>query len=537
MTVASSVLTTTDINGGTIDGTTIGGASAAAGNFTTLGATGVATFSAGTVSAPAITTTGDTNTGIFFPAADTIAFTEGGVESMRITSVGDVGIGTSTPGNSLTVARTGTASVAIVSTSSSSSEIVQQGATTNVARHVFSAGGQTAYTNSFDISQSTGGTASLQNRANAPITFLTNDAERVRITSAGDVGIGTSSPINKLTIEANAGSAVTNGITLNNGGGGAGNGIALNFYGFGTAQPFTGRINSLDDGNFGYHMVFSNKTPGSGGAGALTERMRIDSSGNLLVGTTAATYSVSGRGLIEVNGSAESLLGFKIGGSTTNASYLYNTAPTFEINATGARALAFSNNSAERMRIASNGNLFIGTTTNPVSNADGIFNVLVSAGDAFNLKHTVNGNNMFNLWQTGTTTYAAISFNKGDTQVLVGSIAVSTTGTTYNTTSDYRLKENIAPMVGALDAVSALKPVTYTWKIDGSEGQGFIAHELAEVCPNAVYGEKDAINKDGSIKPQSIDTSLLVATLTAAIQEQQTLINNLTTRLNALEGK
>jgi len=72
---------------------TIGSGTPNTGAFTTLGATGVATFSAGTVSAPAITTTGDTNTGIFFPAADTIAFAEGGAESMRIDSSGNVGIG------------------------------------------------------------------------------------------------------------------------------------------------------------------------------------------------------------------------------------------------------------------------------------------------------------------------------------------------------------------------------------------------------------------------------------------------------------
>jgi hypothetical protein len=93
VTLASSVLTTTDINGGTIDGTAIGGSTAAAGAFTTLSATGVTTVQAGTAAAPAITTTGDTNTGIFFPAADTIAFSEGGVESMRITSAGDVLVG------------------------------------------------------------------------------------------------------------------------------------------------------------------------------------------------------------------------------------------------------------------------------------------------------------------------------------------------------------------------------------------------------------------------------------------------------------
>ena len=80
---------------------------AGAGAFTTLSASGVATFSAGTVSAPAITTSGDTNTGIFFPAADTIAFTEGGVESMRVNSSGNLGLGTTSPGAKLTVVGTG----------------------------------------------------------------------------------------------------------------------------------------------------------------------------------------------------------------------------------------------------------------------------------------------------------------------------------------------------------------------------------------------------------------------------------------------
>jgi hypothetical protein len=95
VTLASSVLTTTDINGGTIDGAIIGGASAAAGSFTTLGASSTATFAAGAVGTPAITTTGDTNTGIFFPAADTIAFAEGGAEAVRIDSSGRFLVGTS----------------------------------------------------------------------------------------------------------------------------------------------------------------------------------------------------------------------------------------------------------------------------------------------------------------------------------------------------------------------------------------------------------------------------------------------------------
>jgi hypothetical protein len=99
----------------TINNVAIGGTTAAAGKFTALEATGITTFSAGTVSAPAITTTGDTNTGIFFPAADTIAFTEGGAESVRIHSSGGVSIGNTTdPGaNNLSVTGTITSATSI----------------------------------------------------------------------------------------------------------------------------------------------------------------------------------------------------------------------------------------------------------------------------------------------------------------------------------------------------------------------------------------------------------------------------------------
>ena len=81
----------------------------------------------------------------------------------------------------------------------------------------------------------------------------------------------------------------------------------------------------------------------------------------------------------------------------------------------------------------------------------------------------------------------------------VGAISYTSSAVTYATSSDYRLKENVTPMIGALAKIVQLKPVTYTWKTDGSAGQGFIAHELAEVCPQAVNGEKDALKEDGSI--------------------------------------
>jgi hypothetical protein len=118
----------------------------------------------------------------------------------------------------------------------------------------------------------------------------------------------------------------------------------------------------------------------------------------------------------------------------------------------------------------------------------------------------------------------------------VGSISTNGTITAFNTVSDYRLKEAVAPMTGALEKVAALKPVTYKWKVDGSDGQGFIAHELDEVVPGCVTGKKDAVDADGKPVYQGIDVSFLVATLTAAIQEQQALITALTTRITALEA-
>jgi hypothetical protein len=92
-------------------------------------------------------------------------------------------------------------------------------------------------------------------------------------------------------------------------------------------------------------------------------------------------------------------------------------------------------------------------------------------------------------------------------------------------------------MIGALEKVALLKPCTYKWKVDGSSSQGFIAHELQEVVPDCVTGEKDAVDAEGNPVYQGVDTSFLVATLTAAIQEQQALITALTARITALEAK
>jgi hypothetical protein len=170
----------------------------------------------------------------------------------------------------------------------------------------------------------------------------------------------------------------------------------------------------------------------------------------------------------------------------------------------------------EAMRIDSSGRTLIGTISVGYIN-----------GYQMTVAHSVTGGAAFKY--DGTSETNAISLQNGNGQV--GRIYTSNSNTTYATSSDYRLKENIAPMTGALDKVTQLKPVTYKWKSDGTDGQGFIAHELAEICPDCVGGIKDGVDEEGNPVYQDIDTSFLVATLTAAIQELKAEVDSLKQQL------
>ena len=142
----------------------------------------------------------------------------------------------------------------------------------------------------------------------------------------------------------------------------------------------------------------------------------------------------------------------------------------------------------------------------------------------------------------------------------VGSIVVSSSGTAFNQTSDYRLKENVSEVINATDKINQLNPITFNWISDDTNTPitGFLAHEVSEVIPEAVTGEKDAVvppelftetdplpdgvsvgdvkDPRGQIKPQQLDHSKLVPLLTKAIQELSTKLEAAEARITELEG-
>jgi len=387
------------------------------------------TVPTGSAAAPAITTTGDTNTGIFFPAADTIGFAEGGAEVMRIDSSGNVGISTSSAGVKLQISG-------------------QSGRTSGLSNPLAYFAAASANNNDAGVvlGSVTGNfpyiAASKLGDGNATnLGFFTNDTERARIDSSGNVGVGTSSPVAASLLTLKKTSA-------------GGDGAELRL------------INSSTTVETATQIVFTNTTTDSGNSAVIkvartsggqdfrfasdgTERVRIESGGSLLMTTARSTA----RGRVDIPDTG-------------------------------------------------------GTQSVPLAVSRG--------GDA---------GTMVNFFSTNSTT------------TTIGTIGNSgNTNTTYNTSSDYRLKEDIAPMTGALAKVALLKPSIYRWKSTGATDEGFIAHELAEVCPSAVTGEKDAVDEDGNIVPQGIDTSFLVATLTAAIQELKAIVDAQGAEIAALKG-
>lgn len=157
--------------------------------------------------------------------------------------------------------------------------------------------------------------------------------------------------------------------------------------------------------------------------------------------------------------------------------------------------------------------LLVNTSTNTDGTVASDFAGATANGFCANDTSSVNGST-FIVFETGGSVRGSITNNNN-------------TGVLYNVTSDYRLKENVKPMLGGLDRILLLKPVTYTFKENDVSCEGFLAHEMQEVIPYGVAGIKDEIDINGKPKYQSVDLSKIVPHLVSAIQELKIEIEKL----------
>jgi hypothetical protein len=397
----------------------------------------------------------------------------------------------------------------------------------------------------------------------------------MRITSAGLVGIGTTGPGKTLDVVGTLRSSGEATIGAN----------ALTITGAAGAYSF---INSTS----GYFQISSagDVLLDSGASSSLTfrrgttESARIDSSGRLLVGTSTArtnffNTSYSAQTQLEATSSAGSTAAIvnseaggnggrlilahqrsgSVGGNTVvnsgdelgrisfqgsdGTEFVNSASIGCEVDGTpGANdmpcRLVFSTTSdnasspTERMRIDNAGRLLVGKTASGFSNA-GI--ELDPAAGGSGIISATNNNLCIRVNRTGADGEIIQFMNDG---TIVGRIEVSGSSTVYSTSSDYRLKENVVPLTGAVDRLQQVPVYRFNFIADPDKTvDGFIAHEAQEIVPECVTGEKDAVDDEGNPVYQGIDQSKLVPLLTAALQEAIAEIGSLKDRVAALEAQ
>ena len=451
-----------------------------------------------------------------------VGYVFGGVDGewMRIDTSGRLLLGTTTEGNAaadnLTVAGSAACGISI--------------------RSGTSANGALYFSDGTSGNDEFRGYIIYEHNTNA-LRFATDATERLRITSDGKIGINNNAPLYAMHFKnamASSPSFIHMEATGSNAVGGGG-GIAFDTSASNSDSnnglylaTIKGIRNSDDDGS--NDLVFSTTKSGANGddgnANTPKERLRITSTGFVGIGEDAPDSLLHiGKGTNTDDGAVT----FTIGGSVANTrqstitkNNVGSSDRALEIRAaTGSSNEAikfFSDSTTETLRITSAGAVCI-NTTGEISNS--LLNV------AFTTSH--NGMTLKPTNSTLNQNYIVFVNSAGTT---AGAIRqTGTTATTYATSSDYRLKENVVDLDGAIDRVKQLQPKRFNFIADvGTTVDGFLAHEAQTVVPEAVIGEKDGEEMQG------IDPSKLVPLLTAALKESIAEIESLKTRVAALEG-
>ena len=331
-----------------------------------------------------------------------------------------------------------------------------------------------------------------------------------------------------------------------------------------TIQATSGAlIVTARDGSADGEIIFK-KTDGS----ATDETMRIDSSGNVGIGTTSPSkvLDVRDNDATGTTTSSNRVALFATNGTGKDAHITFSNLVDSPASIGNRGALYFDYNNVERMRIDNVGGLRVGTTTKIFNQAErekmSVKNAAVGHAATFQATDVTGGFPILYLSSTDTSTSQnAVIFQR--TGGGVGSITTTASSTAYNTSSDYRLKEAVVDMTGAIDRVKALAPKRFNFIADpDTTVDGFLAHEAQTVVPEAITGTHNEVetwtqqqiddgdapdgtsvgdNKldgDGNTIPvmQGIDQSKLVPLLTGALQEAIAKIETLETKVAALEA-
>ena len=250
-----------------------------------------------------------------------------------------------------------------------------------------------------------------------------------------------------------------------------------------------------------------------------TDRLTINSSGNVGIGTSSPISA------LDLSGGADGTpqtITFAQGNDPAKASAIVGVYD--DTNSQGIKFLTNSFGQSEAMRILSSGKLLVGQTT-----TSGVGGVSINPNLDDGACRIIFDRN------ATSATSLVLEFENGDSRV--GDISYNSSSTTYATSSDYRLKENVVTDFDATSRLKQLKPSRFNFKVDKDKTvDGFLAHEVSSIVPEAVRGEKDAVDEDGNPEYQGIDQSKLVPLLTKALQEAVAKIEILEAKVTALEN-